>query len=73
MTTSRSIRAAVAALAGLGLLAGPASAAEFTEDRLAVVMDQVFGQGAWRLTGGYRTPAREEQLRAQGAKTVRPG
>ena len=36
-------------------------------------MNSVFGSGAWRLTGGYRTPARENQLRAQGAMTVRPG
>lgn len=36
-------------------------------------MDTVFGRGAWRMTGGYRTPQRENELRAQGAMTVRPG
>src|SRR5687767_233881 len=36
-------------------------------------MDNVFGRGAWRMTGGYRTPEREDELRAQGAMTVRPG
>ncbi|HEY0648962.1 hypothetical protein [Phenylobacterium sp.] len=44
-----------------------------TDSRLSSVMDGVFGRGAWRMTGGYRTPERENQLRAQGAKTVRPG
>jgi len=42
-------------------------------ERFAAVMDSVFGHGAWRMTGGYRTPERENQLRAQGAMTVRPG
>jgi TPR repeat protein len=36
-------------------------------------MNEVFGAGRWRETGGYRTQARENQLRAQGALTVRPG
>ncbi len=36
-------------------------------------MNQVFGTGHWRETGGYRTQARENQLRAEGALTVRPG
>ena len=55
------------------LLAGPAPAQEITEARFASLMNTVFGQGAWRMTGGYRTPAREDELRAQGAMTVRPG
>jgi len=64
-----------AALAGvlLSLCAAPASAQALTEARFASVMDTVFGQGAWRMTGGYRTPEREDELRAQGAMTVRPG
>jgi hypothetical protein len=37
------------------------------------VMDSVFGPGKWRETGGYRTPARESELRAQGAMTVPVG
>jgi hypothetical protein len=67
--------AAKAALAGvaLGLLAAPALAQDMTEARFASYMDTVFGRGAWRMTGGYRTPEREDQLRAQGAMTVRPG
>ena len=44
-----------------------------THDELAQVMNAVFGKGAWRMTGGYRTPEREDQLRAEGAMTVRPG
>lgn len=31
------------------------------------------GPGRWRETGGYRSPAREDQLRAQGAATVPAG
>lgn len=78
MSGSHPFRAAVgvsAALAAalLSLLAVPAAAAEVTHDKFAAVMDDVFGRGAWRMTGGYRTPEREDQLRAQGAKTVRPG
>lgn len=37
------------------------------------MMDRVFGPGSWRLTGGYRTPARENALRAEGAGTVSLG
>jgi hypothetical protein len=36
-------------------------------------MDSVFGAGNWRQTGGYRTPEREDELRAQGALTVPAG
>ena len=41
--------------------------------RFGVVMDSVFGAGKWRETGGYRTPSRENELRAQGALTVPAG
>lgn len=57
----------------LTLSADPARAGQLTEARFAEVMDSVFGRGAWRMTGGYRTPEREDELRAQGAMTVRPG
>lgn len=71
---SRSARAVVAAIAaGLSLHAAPASAGEMTRERFAAIMDAAFGRGAWRMTGGYRTPERENELRAQGAMTVRPG
>lgn len=75
---SRSHRTALgakAALAGalISLLAGPALAQGMTEAKFASYMDTVFGRGAWRMTGGYRTPEREDELRAQGAMTVRPG
>lgn len=36
-------------------------------------MDQVFGQGRWRQTSGYRAQAEEDALRRQGAGTVAPG
>lgn len=65
-------RAALAGVA-LSLLAGAAPAEEMTDARVSSVLDGVFGPGAWRMTGGYRTPERENQLRAQGAMTVRPG
>lgn len=57
----------------LSLAAAPASAQALTEGRFATIMNDVFGAGAWRMTGGYRTPEREDELRAQGAMTVRPG
>lgn len=57
----------------LSLLAAPVSAEEVTHEKFAAVMNSVFGRGAWRMTGAYRTPQREDELRAQGAMTVRPG
>ena len=36
-------------------------------------LDQVFGEGGWRLTSGYRTAAQENALRRAGAGTVAPG
>jgi hypothetical protein len=36
-------------------------------------MDQVFGEGRWRQTSGFRTQAQENALRRQGAGTVAPG
>ena len=51
----------------------PAAAPATTQVRFKAVMDSVFGPGKWRETGGYRTPAREAELRAEGALTVRPG
>jgi hypothetical protein len=36
-------------------------------------MDEVFGQGRWRQTSGYRTQAQENALRRQGAGAVAPG
>lgn len=57
----------------LSLAAAPVSAQALTEGRFAAIMNDVFGAGVWRMTGGYRTPEREDQLRAEGARTVRPG
>jgi len=37
------------------------------------LMNQVFGAGIWRETGGYRTAAQENELRAEGALTVPAG
>ncbi len=36
-------------------------------------LDRVFGEGRWRETSGYRSQAREDELRREGAGTVRPG
>jgi len=41
--------------------------------RFYAAMDSVFGAGNWRETGGYRSPARENELRAEGALTVPEG
>jgi hypothetical protein len=40
---------------------------------LKTTMDRVFGAGAWRETGGYRSQAREDELRREGAGTVPVG
>ena len=37
------------------------------------IMDRVFGAGRWRETSGYRSLAKEEELRRQGAGTVPAG
>jgi len=66
-------KASIALTLALSLAAGAASAEEFTQAKLTGVMNSVFGAGKWRLTGGYRSPEREDELRAQGAMTVRPG
>jgi hypothetical protein len=36
-------------------------------------MDRAFGAGRWRQTSGYRSQAREDELRREGAGTVAPG
>jgi TPR repeat protein len=46
---------------------------KYTEQDLKRVMDEVFGAGKWRETGGYRTQQRESELRAEGALTVPSG
>ncbi|MDZ4374578.1 MAG: hypothetical protein U1C74_24590, partial [Phenylobacterium sp.] len=67
------VRNTLFAVLALSWLAAPAAAQSSAHARFSAIMDQVFGPGTWRMTGGYRTPAREDQLRAQGAATVRPG
>jgi len=52
---------------------GIARAEDFRRAQLHAVMNSVFGAGTWRETGGYRTPERENQLRAEGALTVPEG
>jgi hypothetical protein len=44
-----------------------------SQPRFQSLMNQVFGPGVWRETGGYRTKAREVELRAEGALTVPAG
>ena len=64
-----------AAVAGsLALASATAAVAQDSKpQRFNEIMDSVFGAGKWRETGGYRTPERENELRAQGALTVPPG
>lgn len=66
------IRAALAASIVLAAVAGTARA-EDVHARFRSTMNSVFGSGGWRITGGYRTPERENELRAQGALTVPAG
>lgn len=66
------IRATLVATIALAVAVG-ARAEENTRERVHATMDSVFGVQNWRETGGYRTPERENELRAQGAQTVPPG
>jgi TPR repeat protein len=50
-----------------------ARGAGLTRVQFHLLMDKIFGPGSWRETGGYRTPARENELRAEGAGTVPVG
>ena len=43
------------------------------KDGIHADLDRVFGAGRWRETSGYRSQAREDELRREGAGTVRPG
>ena len=38
--------------------------------RFHAMLDRVFGPGRWRETSGYRSPAKENELRKEGAGTV---
>ena len=49
------------------------TAARLNSSQFHVVMDTVFGPKNWRETGGYRPPARENELRTEGAETVPAG
>ncbi len=51
----------------------PHAGAVLTSGQFHRLMDETFGPGNWRETGGYRTPAREDELRAEGAGTVAAG
>ena len=42
-------------------------------ERFHDLMDNVYGRGRWRETGGYRSNRRENELRAEGAGTVGQG
>ncbi len=72
MIFKTALACAVIALIDLGA-ATEVAAADAVTPRLGAYMDSVFGAGHWRETGGYRTPARENALRAQGALTVPAG
>jgi hypothetical protein len=41
--------------------------------RLHAALDRAFGAGKWRVTSGFRSEARENELRAMGAGTVPVG
>lgn len=43
------------------------------KQRVHADLDHVFGAGRWRETSGYRSQARENELRREGAGTVRSG
>jgi hypothetical protein len=43
------------------------------EDDVKAYLNTKFGPGKWRVTSGYRSPGKENELRADGAGTVAPG
>jgi hypothetical protein len=49
------------------------SAEDRQRDRFRSTMDAMFGPGGWRQTSGYRSQAREDALRREGAGTVPAG
>lgn len=51
----------------------PPSARVTSQSGFRDIMNRVFGVGKWRETGGYRTQATENKLRAEGALTVPVG
>jgi hypothetical protein len=51
----------------------PPESAASKSARLHAALDKAFGQGKWRVTSGYRSPERENQLRLMGAGTVPVG
>ena len=64
----------IAAAALLVLLAAPAvRSAPAPSETFRGAMDRVFGPGGWRQTSGWRSRAREDALRRQGAGTVPAG
>jgi len=67
------VRAVLAVSFALGASAFAARADEDPHVRFRATMDSVFGTENWRITGGYRTRERENELRAQGALTVPAG
>jgi hypothetical protein len=50
-----------------------ASARDEQTETFRSAMDRTFSPGRWRETSGYRSPAREDELRRQGAGTVPAG
>ncbi len=68
-----SFRTALGVSLALVAMAGAARAQDDTHTRFRATMDQVFVHTSWRITGGYHTPAREDQLLAEGALTVPVG
>ena len=50
-----------------------ATVSQSRNDQFRSAMDRVFGPNGWRETSGYRSRARENQLRMEGAGTVPAG
>jgi hypothetical protein len=59
--------------ANQGLVVARPSGGLMPNAALKSTMDKVFGTGAWRETGGYRSEAREDELRREGAGAVPVG
>lgn len=55
--------------ANQGLVVARPSGGLMPNTALKSTMDKVFGPGGWRETGGFRSQAREDELRREGAGT----
>lgn len=68
-----SLVAAAIAFLPAAALAQTAAPTPTSAESFHAILDRAFGTGGWRETSGYRSQAREDELRREGAGTVPAG